>query len=680
MTGPADVTLLREKFGFESFRPYQEEVCRAASLGRDVLLVMPTGAGKSLCYQLPGLARGGTTLVVSPLIALMEDQLAKLRHRGLAAERVHSGRSREASRAACRAYLDGRLDFLFIAPERLRIPGFTEMLAKRRPSLIAIDEAHCISQWGHDFRPEYRMLGERLPTLRPAPVVALTATATPTVQDDIVAQLRLDKAARFIHGFRRTNIAVEVVEKSPGERADAVQALLSRPERLPAIVYAPTRREVESLALALSEHVRAATYHAGMTADARAETQRAFSDGQVDVVVATIAFGMGIDKPDIRSVLHTALPATLEGYYQEIGRAGRDGAPSRAVLLHSFVDVKTHEFFHERDYPDIGSLQAVFEALGEEPMARGALETRASLSSAVFERVLEKLWLHGGARIEPDELVARGDPGFALSYEKQVAHRLEQIARMRRYTEKSVCRMLQLVAHFGDKNDSGMPCGQCDVCAPDACVAKAHREPSLAEQDAAARVVRALRQRDGQTVGQIYREAFAEAAVDRRSLQYVLDGLVRAGVARLHDDSFVKDGAVIAFQRVYLTGPANRESGDVGLRFMMSDSGRKQRVPRKKKRERARSGDASPQAPGPEPSAGSQALFEALRTWRLAEARKTGVPAFRILHDRTLLGVATETPQNEAALLRVAGIGPGLARRYGTALLDIVARHARDAE
>jgi len=677
MTAAADATLLREKFGFASFRPYQEEVCRAAALGNDVLLVMPTGAGKSLCYQLPGLARGGTTLVVSPLIALMEDQVAKLRHRSLAADRVHSGRSREASRAACRAYLDGRLDFLFIAPERLRIPGFPEMLAKRTPSLIAIDEAHCISQWGHDFRPEYRMLGERLPILRPAPVVALTATATPTVQDDIVTQLRLDRASRFIHGFRRTNIAVEVVEKSPGERADVALALLAAPGRRPAIVYAPTRREVESLAQVLSEHMRVATYHAGMMGDARAEAQRAFSEGQVDVVVATIAFGMGIDKPDIRTVLHTALPATLEGYYQEIGRAGRDGAPSRAVLLHSFVDVKTHEFFHERDYPDVGSLRTVFETLGEEPVSRVELETRAGLSSAVFERVLEKLWLHGGARIEPDEFIVRGDPGFALSYEKQVAHRLEQIARVRRYAEKSTCRMLQLVAHFGDKNDSGMPCGQCDACAPDACVAKTHREPSLIERDAAARVLTALRQRDGQTVGQIYREAFADAEVDRRSLQHVLGGLVRAGVARLQDDSFVKDGAVIAFQRVYLTGGANRESADAAPRFMMSDSGRKRGSTKRRRRESARRGGASGEAPRPEPSAGSQALFEALRTWRQAEAKKTGLPAFRILHDRTLLGVATETPQDEAALLRIAGIGPGLARRYGSALLDIVARHAR---
>jgi DNA topoisomerase III len=685
--GPEGLSaLLREKFGFASYRPYQEEACRAATAGHDMLLVMPTGAGKSLCYQLPGLARGGTTLVISPLIALMEDQVAKLSSHGIASDRIHSGRDRQASRAACRAYLDGALDFLFIAPERLKVPGFPEMLARRHPTLVAIDEAHCISQWGHDFRPEYRMLGDRLPLLRPAPVLALTATATPAVQDDIVELLGLRAPQRFIHGFRRTNIAVEVVEKGPASRADAVVALLSIPERRPAIVYAPTRREAEALAESLSAVARAVPYHAGLPSAERAHAQRAFLDGAVAIVVATIAFGMGIDKADVRTVVHTALPQTLEAYYQEIGRAGRDGAPSRAVLFQSFVDGKTHAFFHERDYPDVGVLNALFERLGDRPIEKDALAAAAGLAPPVFEKALEKLWLHGGARVEPDETIRRGAADYAHSYERQRAHRLEQMARVRRYAEKSRCRMLQLVEHFGDENDPGTPCGLCDVCAPEACVSLAHREPNSLERSAAERILRDLGDRDGLTVGQLHRELFPKGEIDpryldRRSLEHLLAGLVRAGDVRLDEDSFIKDGAPVHFQRVRLAAARAPDEGRLTIAAEARSARRTKRAAKASaghgngERRKRTTGDAKRGRPVEGLPTNARALFEALREWRLAEAKRAGIPAFRILNDRTLLGVATETPGDEGALLRVAGIGPGLARRYGAALLGLVARY-----
>jgi len=675
-TAPEDLTeLLAEAFGFSAFRPYQEAVCRAVTEGDDVLLVMPTGAGKSLCYQLPGLARAGTTLVISPLIALMEDQVAKLQEMGLVAERIHSGRSRQDSRRVCRQYLDGGLDYLFIAPERLSVPGFPEMLAKRKPELVAVDEAHCISHWGHDFRPDYRLLGERLPLLRPAPVIALTATATTRVQGDIVRQLDLPQPQKFIHGFRRHNIAVEVAEMPPSRRREAVRKVLESPERRPAIVYVPSRREADGLAQELEASVPAAGYHAGMAAASRDRVQAAFLTGDLEVIVATIAFGMGVDKADVRTVIHTGLPGSLEGYYQEIGRAGRDGLPSRALLLYSWADRRTHEFFHQRDYPETSVLARIYGALDATKKPKQEVWRRTKIEEEVFAKALEKLWMHGGALIDPEENVSKGTQDWVGLYEAQRQHRLAQLDDMVRLAEGQGCRMVHLVDHFGDQEDSGEPCGLCDLCAPQSCRVRAFRAPTADETSAIAEALKALRERDDQSVGQLFRQVSGDLGrLDRKAFQRVLGGMARGGLIALREDAFEKDRKLIRFQRAALTVEGMRAKLGSLPEISLTAEPPKSSSRRKssgKKGSKAR-GRKKSQEEDPLDTMVPPEIFEALREWRLGEARRRRIPAFRILGDRVLKALAVARPRSEDDLLAVSGVGPTVLKKYGAAILAIL--------
>jgi DNA topoisomerase-3 len=676
--------LLHRIFGFPSFRPNQEAVCQAAVAGKDVLLVMPTGSGKSLCYQLPGVARGGTTLVISPLIALMEDQVASLKSRGLAVERIHSGRDRAASRQACIDYLNGNLQFLFIAPERLRVAGFPEMLAKRKPSLIAVDEAHCISQWGHDFRPDYRMFGHYLPSLRPAPVIALTATATPVVQDDISAQLGFDSASRFIHGFRRDNLAIEVVEISKTQRSALVRQLLSNPDRRPGIVYTPTRKQADALAAQLSGDFPTDAYHAGLDPAHRKRVQEEFLAGKIEVMVATIAFGMGIDKPNVRTVIHTALPGSLEAYYQEIGRAGRDGNLSRAVLMHSYADRYTHDFFFERDYPEVAILDSIYARLRDDPQAKEALQKQLRIDPDIFDKALEKLWIHRGAVLDFAENASRGQADWRDSYIAHGEQKRAQIEQVIRYAAGNHCRMSALVRHFGDYADGRASCGLCDFCAPAQCVAQQFRPATIREKEARDRVAAALRNGDSKSTGKLYTELYPKAELTRDEFEEVLGSMARAGLLRLTDAIFEKDGKSIPYQKATLTRAGQdvdetwpleiRRTGDLGLPKTRRTKTRKPKRERKRKKEQVAAKPAPQAQPTPVParSPANSGLEEALRTWRLKEARRLGVPAFRVLTDRTLHAIAAARPTTASELLAIPGIGIATVEKYGHQLYRIL--------
>ncbi len=669
--------ILRTRFGFEQFRPNQEEVCQALVAGEDVLLVMPTGSGKSLCYQLPGVARGGVTLVISPLIALMEDQVAKLSALGFAADRIHSGRDREAQRAAATSYVEGRLDFLFIAPERLRVPGFPELLARRKPALIAIDEAHCISQWGHDFRPDYRMIGRHLPALRPAPVIALTATATPLVQRDIAEQLGLRSPRRFIHGFRRDNIAIEVVRAPQAARLALAEEILLDPARRPAIVYAPTRNDAARLAEVLRRSLPAAAYHAGLTSARREEVQSLFREGALEVIVATIAFGMGIDKPDIRTVIHTALPASLEGYYQEIGRAGRDGGPARAILMHAWADRFTHDHFFRRDYPEADTVARVFELLGETPQPRDELRQKGPLPPDIFDTALEKLWIHGGAEVDAGDNVRRGSGDWRSAYEAQRAYKAAQFERMIAYAEMPGCRMLALIRHFGDLEDARRPCGICDFCDPAGTVAQRFREATSEEIELARRTLAALPGSGWLASGRLYAQVAPPGLSDRRGFEELLAALARAGLIEVEEAAFEKDGRRIEYRKVRRSGRAAEETLSK-LRFPAEIEG-PERPARRRRTPSKAAGEVAPPAKTAAPPLAQAAVEQALRAWRLEEARRRRVPAFRILSDRALEALAALQPKSTGELLEVPGIGLKIVERYGGALLELIDRAQRGA-
>jgi ATP-dependent DNA helicase RecQ len=475
-------TALERHFNFSRFREGQAEVIRALFAGFDTIAVMPTGGGKSLCYQLPALLLSGTTIVISPLIALMKDQVDALTAREIAATFINSSVSVEEQRARVRAMQQGKYKLVYIAPERFRNERFVEALRGVEVSLFAVDEAHCISQWGHDFRPDYRRLKEAVEKMSRPQIIALTATATPTVREDIAKQLALKTPASFVAGFDRHNLTLRVLQcKNENERLNRAAQIVEHATG-PGIIYAATRKTVEEVAGKLQARgVKVMAYHAGLGDQTRARIQERFMGDELKAIVATNAFGMGIDKSDLRFVTHYNVPGSIEAYYQEVGRAGRDGLPSVCTLLFNYVDKRVHEFFLEGSHPGRDVVESVYSCLlatgletvrlsVKELSGRTGIKNEIAVNSALV--ALEKAGhlerVHGvdesqwrGARLVDCVSVAELRVDWGESKRREELDR-RKLREMLDYAYHEECLRKFILKYFGDgKEVSGCRCSNC---------------------------------------------------------------------------------------------------------------------------------------------------------------------------------------------------------------------------
>jgi ATP-dependent DNA helicase RecQ len=610
---PNALSALNSVFGLPAFRGEQEEIVRHVTGGGNCLVLMPTGGGKSLCYQLPALLRQGCGIVVSPLIALMRDQVAGLIEAGVKAAVLNSTLSFDEAAAVEARLLAGDIDLLYIAPERLLTPRCLALLDRAKIALFAIDEAHCVSQWGHDFRPEYiglSVLAERFPDV---PRIALTATADELTRKEIIERLGLTGAPSFVASFDRPNIRYEIVDKQNGPAQ--LRAFIA--ERHPGdagIVYCLSRAKVEDTAAALTRAgIEALPYHAGLDANLRARHQDRFINEDGIVIVATIAFGMGIDKPDVRFVAHLDLPKSIEAYYQETGRAGRDGKPSSAWMAYGLTDI-------------VQQRRMIEESNGSEAFKR--------VSTGKLEALV----------------------GLA---------------------ETANCRRNRLLGYFGE-TPAAARCGNCDNCLS---------PPRVRDGKVIAQKLLSCAYRTGQRFAAMHLIDVLVGRMTERVTQFGHDKLSVFGIGRELNEKqwraalrqLVAMGHLRpdseAFGALKLTETARGVlKGETEVMLREETAGSRVRATRA----RSRRGDIAPQAAGQGETA-NPALVGALRTWRSEVARRRGVPAYVVLHDSTIDGIAASRPATLTQLRDIPGIGDKKLEHYGDELLALIRATERSA-
>ncbi|MFP4165718.1 MAG: RecQ family ATP-dependent DNA helicase [Opitutales bacterium] len=687
---------LEQYFGLPNFRAPQEAIIQEVLNSRDALVVMPTGGGKSLCFQLPALLLPGTTLVVSPLIALMKDQVDALRARGLPAGLLNSSQSLAEQRATLDNMSRGELKLVYVAPERFRSQGFMEAVPREAISLLAIDEAHCLSQWGHDFRPDYMRLGVARENLGSPPCIALTATATPDVQNDIIHNLGMRNPARFVAGFARDNLSFRVTgTPSEKEKMEVLERLLR--EHGTGIIYCATRKSVEAVAAKIQPlTTEVIHYHGGLRDEERTTAQERFMRGEANVVVATNAFGMGIDRADIRFVCHYEMPGSVEAYYQEGGRAGRDGLPAVCEMLFSYADKRVQDFFIEGSNPGKALIAEVFDLLCAEsdanhevrlPVDELCEKMGRSVNPMAVSTSISVLTRHGwierfdipGRRVRGTRIRQLGQRGSELPIDGQAlaekaARDEERLKSVIRFAYARSCRQNWILDYFGETESRA--CGRCDACANTATVtARPLGEDEYSAVRKALSGVARMSRRHGPDK---WTPRFGKRKIMQSLLGSNAAPLREAGIDQLSTHGILKDKGRSFIENLFEAMEAaglveTVTEQDFPLLGLTERGARVMRGVETVTLSLAEpSGDPHGKRDNEKQTAENKALYTRLVRKRRELAAAAGKPAFTVFPNAVLVELANRRPQTTAEATAIKGIGPDKANSVLAPFLEII--------